>query len=93
MIKKLSYDPKKREETLKERKLDFEHAAEVFSGPLQFTILDARFDYGETRWMTVGYLGRRMVVVVWTERADAKHIISMRKANVKEQKKYKIRMD
>jgi uncharacterized DUF497 family protein len=90
---KLSYDPAKRAQTLKERKLDFESAREVFLGLLQYTFEDGRFDYGEKRWITVGYLKKRMMVVVWTERADSVHVISMRKANEKEQKKYKKRMD
>ena len=93
MISKLSYDPAKRAETLKERGLDFKSAAEVLQGSLQFTYEDDRFDYGETRWITVGYLSHRMVVIVWTQRGDAIHVISMRKANEKEQKKYKKRMD
>jgi uncharacterized DUF497 family protein len=29
-----------------------------------------------------------MVVVVWTQRGEARHIISMRKANEREQAKY-----
>lgn len=36
MIKKISYDPAKREQTLKERGLDFNDAEEVISGPLQY---------------------------------------------------------
>ena len=88
MIDKLSYDPAKREETLKERKLDFEHVVEVFSGP-RYTFEDNRRDYGEVRQTTVGYLRGRMVVVIWTQRGASHHIISMRKANVREQKYYK----
>lgn len=90
---KISYDSAKRNETLKERGLDFKSSVEVFTGLLQFTFKDERFDYGEVRWITIGYLNRRMVVVVWTQRDETMHIISMRKANEKEQKKYKKRMD
>jgi len=63
MVKKLSYDAAKREKTLKERKLDFESAGVVLSGPLQYTYEDARFDYGEKRWTTIGYLKKRMIIV------------------------------
>jgi hypothetical protein len=35
----------------------------------------------------------RMVVVVWTKRKGSKHIISMRKANEREQKKFKKRLE
>lgn len=93
MMKNISYDPMKRQETLKERKLDFKSAKEILSGPLQYTYEDARLDYGEKRWITVGYLKKRMIIVVWTERDDLIRVISMRKANEKEQKKYKKRMD
>jgi uncharacterized DUF497 family protein len=93
MINKLSYDPAKREKTLKERGLDFEDVEEILSGPLQYTFVDDRFDYGEKRWITVGYLKKRMIVVTWTKRGDCLRLISMRKANEKEQKKFKKRMD
>lgn len=87
-MKKISYDPAKREETLKARKLDFEDAWEVFSDN-QFTFEDLRYDYGEVRKITVGYLNNRMVIVVWTPRKNIRHIISMRKANDREKKYYK----
>ncbi|MDX3928793.1 MAG: BrnT family toxin [Shinella sp.] len=50
------------------------------------TIEDDRKDYGEQRFFTVGFLGDRMVVVVWTWRDRHQRIISMRKANDREQK-------
>jgi uncharacterized protein len=89
---KVSYDPAKRDETLKKRRLDFKAFEAIITGT-QFTFEDDRFDYGETRWITIGYLAGRMVVVVWTRRDEEYHVISMRKANEKEQKKYKVRMD
>jgi uncharacterized DUF497 family protein len=39
------------------------------------TAQDTRFPYGEPRFQTVGFLERRMVMVVWTPRADARHVI------------------
>ena len=85
---KISYDPHKRLETLERRGLDFEDAPLVFDG-FAVTIEDLRCDYGESRFITVGYLHKRMVVVVWTPRGEFHHIISMRKANEREQKQYK----
>jgi uncharacterized DUF497 family protein len=52
------------------------------------TVQDTRRAYGETRFQTVGFLAGRMVMVVWTPRGDARHVISMRKCNAKEQKSY-----
>lgn len=81
------FDEEKRRKTLVERGLDFAAAGDVFDGP-HLTIEDDRFDYGETRFFTIGFLGRRMVVVVWTPRDDDQRIISMRKANDREQEAY-----
>jgi len=88
---KITYDPNKREKTLKERGLDFAGASEVFSGQkLEFP--DLRRTYGEERIITVGFLRERMVVIVWTPRGEARHIISMRKANEREKKKFRQRL-
>ncbi len=84
----IEYDPAKREETLRERSLDFGDAPKVFAGPY-YQIEDDREDYGETRWIRVGLLNRTMVVLVWTQRGEARRIISMRKCNAKERKKYR----
>jgi uncharacterized DUF497 family protein len=79
----LSFDSAKRDATLRDRGLDFLDATEVFAGKT-FDFPDERSNYGETRMITVGALRGRMVVVVWTERGEARRIISMRKANERE---------
>lgn len=84
---RISFDPAKREQTLTERGLDFADAELVFAN-LLVENPDDRFDYGEERFITVGLLGNRMVVVVWTPRGDDRHVISMRKANEREQRRY-----
>lgn len=84
----ISYDPAKRERTLRERGLDFEHAEEVFAGRT-FDREDARRDYGEVRIVTIGFLQGRMLVVVWTPRGNDRHVISMRKANDREKARYR----
>lgn len=85
---RISYDSAKRAKTLAERGLDFEDAAEVFAGKT-VDYVDDRFDYAEVRWISVGLLRGRMVVVVWTGRGAVRHIISMRKANGREQEKHR----
>jgi uncharacterized DUF497 family protein len=85
---RITFDPNKRDWTLRERGLDFAEADLVFAGTA-IDIPDIRHDYGELRIQTVGYLRGRMVVVVWTQRGDARHVISMRKANDREQAKYR----
>ena len=84
----ITFDPAKREKTFRERDLDFADTPAVFGGRT-FTIRDDRRDYSEARWITVGLLRGRMMVIVWTPRIGARHIISFRKANDREEKKYK----
>ena len=88
----ISYDAEKRERTLRERGLDFEDAVQVFAGTI-LTIEDDRRDYGETRFQTMGLLNERLVMLVWTPRGRARHIISMRKANDREKKKYRAQLE
>ncbi len=83
----ISYDAEKRDWTLRERGLDFEDAAQVFAGTT-LTIEDDRQDYGERRYQSMGMLNDRLVMLVWTHRGRARHIISMRKANDREQKRF-----
>ena len=85
---RVTFDPAKRERTLAERGLDFAAAAEVFGGD-HLTLEDDRRDYGEPRFISVGRLAKRMV---WTPRGDARHVISMRKANEREQARYRDRL-
>ena len=87
----IGFDPAKREWTLEHRGLDFQDAAEVFAGP-EFTFDDDRRHYGERRYQTFGLLRGRLVVVIWTPRGEARHVISMRKANERERKRYDARM-
>lgn len=65
---KIEFDPTKREQTLQRRGLDFAQADKVFAG-INVTWEDTRFDYGETRLITVGLLEQRTVVLVWTHNA------------------------
>ena len=86
---KIEYDSKKRQETLADRGLDFEDAPVVFAGPRRITWPDKRHDYGEEREITMGELAGRLVIIVHTQRSDHTRIISMRKANEREQNWFK----
>ena len=85
------WDPGKRAANLLKHGLDFRHVAEVFEG-LYFSAEDLRKDYGEKRFNLIGILKGRMVVVVYTQRRNKYRIISMRKANERERKKFKNRI-
>jgi uncharacterized protein len=87
---KITFDPAKRQAVLNQRGLNFADALVVFAGPT-ITVEDTRRDYEETRFQTVGFLADRMVMVVWTPRNEARHVISMRKCNDREKVIYQKR--
>ena len=87
---KITFEPAKRQAALNERGLNFADASIVFAGPT-ITVQDTRRDYGEARFQTVGFLADRMVMVVWTPRDEARHVISMRKCNGREKAIYQER--
>jgi uncharacterized protein len=81
---KISWGEAKRRITLAERGLDFVDAGLVFAGRTM-TLPDERKDYGESRFITAGWLRRRFVVVVWTPRAGGRRIVSMRYGHADEE--------
>ena len=89
---KIEFDPEKRAQTLIHRGLDMAEAGFVFDAST-ITFEDRRNDYGEVRYITIGMLEKRMVYIAWTPRDGAHRIISMRKANDREQEKYGPRLD
>jgi uncharacterized protein len=89
---KITFDPVKRANTLRDRSLDFADAEEVFAGKA-LNIPDERRDYGERRIVTVGLLRGRMVIVVWTPRGNGRHVFSMRKANDREKTRFGKRLE
>ncbi|MGH1556903.1 BrnT family toxin [Caulobacter segnis] len=72
--------------------MDFADAPSVFQ-KAKFTLTDDRKDYGEERYLTVGFLDGRMVAIVWTPRGETRRIISMRKCNAREQDEFGKRLD
>ncbi|AUN33037.1 BrnT family toxin [Niveispirillum cyanobacteriorum] len=81
------WDPHKALINLEKHGIDFEDAIYIFAGPtLEYP--DTRKDYGETRVIALGTLDGRVLVVVYTDRADIRRIISARKANDHEQRTY-----
>lgn len=49
---------------------------------------DTRMDYGERRLRVLAFLGERLHAAVVTRRGDAMHVISFRKANQREVRRY-----
>lgn len=88
----ITFDPAKRQKTLEERGLDFADAARVFAGE-HFDVADERFDYGEARYLTFGWIDGRAVSLVWTPRGEGRRIISMRHVHAKEHEARKRALD
>jgi uncharacterized DUF497 family protein len=83
-----AWDERKRQANIRKHGLDFRDAWRVFQLPM-LVALDDREDYGEERWISIGVLNTRVVVVVYTERnGDTIRIISLMKATSNERIKY-----
>lgn len=66
-------------------------ANEIFDAP-HMDQVDFRKNYGEVRIFSFGFLDNIPVVVVWTYRGIKRRIISLRRANEREVKKYQARV-
>ncbi|WP_299489540.1 BrnT family toxin [Acaryochloris sp. IP29b_bin.137] len=85
----LEWDEAKNLENIRKHQIDFVDVSEIFDGAM-LVELDDRIDYGEERWVGIGFLRNGVAVVVWTERQDdVIRIISARKANRYERKRFK----
>jgi uncharacterized DUF497 family protein len=85
---KFDWDHSKNQANIAKHELDFADASKVFRLPLRIS-LDERQNYREDRWIGVGILDGRVVVIVFTEPDDQTiRIISLRKALPYERKFY-----
>ena len=86
------WDEAKNRSNIAKHGLDFADAAQVLTGRC-VTYVDDRFDYGEELFISLGMLDGRVVVIAHAPRGpDVTRIISMRKANRREQKTYQKRL-
>jgi uncharacterized protein len=82
------WDELKNQTNMLRHGFSFADAWEIFEVPMLID-LDDRFDYGEDRWIGIGQLRSRIVVVVYTEPNDETiRIISLRKALSHERRAY-----
>jgi len=84
---KIVWNESKRRANLKKNGFDFADAAIALDG-ITFTYEDARFEYGEQRFITLGMLLDTVVVIAHTETMREIRVISMRKATKHEQTLY-----
>ncbi len=68
--------------------VSFPFATRAFEDENRLTVIDNRFDYGEVRYITLARIEQRVYVVVYTIRGSVIRLISVRKANSKEVKRY-----
>jgi len=81
------WDEKKRLSNLAVHGVDFADAVR-FEWDTARVERDERYDYGETRFIALGRIGPRLHVLVFTPRAGQVRIISLRKANDREARRY-----
>jgi uncharacterized DUF497 family protein len=81
------WDPAKEEKNINERDLDFTTASRIWDGPVLETVDDRR-DYRETRILAFGKINGRLTAVLFTWRGETRRIISARKANRREQRRF-----
>ena len=82
-----TWDERKRRANIKRHGLDFAGAEAIWDN-LTVTREDIRHSYGEARFVTFGLLAGEAVVLVYTEREEDIHIISLRRAEKYEARYY-----
>lgn len=78
------WDENKRKSNIAKHGFDFVDASQVFEGAT-LTFEDDRFAYGEQRFITLGLLRGRVIVIAHTEIQDIVRVISMREGTKREQ--------
>ena len=84
---RLSYDPVKDKSNQKKHGVYLAKACEI---PWDSALveIDLRRNYGEPRFRALALIGLRVYAVVYTDRDSSRRIISFRKANQREIKRY-----
>ena len=83
------WDEAKNQANIRKHRIDFADVPDVFNGPM-YVAFDSRKEYGEDRWVGIGFMGSGVVVVVYVERAqDTIRVISARKAEKHERETFK----
>jgi len=86
----ITYDPKKNERNIELRGLSFELARQ-FDFTKALIIEDERRDYSERRFQAFGPIYSRLHVLVFTPTGVGLRVISLRRANRREVKRYEER--
>lgn len=85
---RFEWDAAKNDVNIRKHGIDFADVEDIFNHPM-LTLPDDRDDYGEERWIAIGWIRALIGVVVYTERQDdVIRIISARKATKYEVRRY-----
>ncbi|NBI42351.1 BrnT family toxin [[Haemophilus] felis] len=84
---KIEFDSNKSEKNSQERGLPFDDV-KAFDWQTAVIIPDVRFDYPEPRLTATGFIDERLYVICFTPIVRGIRVISFRKANKREVKKY-----
>lgn len=87
LLMRFEWDPKKNADNIRLHGISFELAVRIFEGPT-LESWDDRQSYGEDRYIAVGVVETRVMVVVYTERGEVIRPISARKATRQEREDY-----
>jgi uncharacterized protein len=88
MKMEFEWDDGKEESNRAKHGVLFEYGARVFLDPARIDFEDVRRDYSEERRIVLGEIDRELFVVIYTPRQEVKRLISARKANDRERRKY-----
>lgn len=86
------WDENKNQINIEKHGFDFNDTHLLFEQPY-LIYEDSRANYGEKRFIAVGTIKDRVVVLIFTKRNNKIRIISMRTANERETKKFKDRLE
>ena len=89
ILTEFEWDDVKATKNEQKHNVSFEYASRVFLDPQRLAGKDTRKKYGESRFLVLGTIEGRLFAVAYTQRKNGiTRIISARKANRREQKKY-----
>jgi uncharacterized DUF497 family protein len=82
------WNPAKCGKNIADRGIDFADVLVGFIDPARKVVRDDRKDYGEVRYNMLAKVNGRVFHITFTERGEILWIISARKANQREQRRY-----
>ena len=83
----ISYDPDKDASNTVKHGVSLSAAAKI-EWETAVTVKDMRAEYGENRLVTLAYIGNRLHCMVHVARGNTLRVISLRKANKREEQRY-----